>query len=213
MKKLVWLLVLLNIALLAYFNLECIFPSVPKVALAEINPEKIKMLSPSQISALPQKTTSTAGTLCYEWGIFSTASLSNAQAAAANLSLSNTVKEKTSLEAKRYWVYQPSVKSAEAAQANALKLKALGIQELFVMQNSPWKNAISFGIFEDEQLATHLFNELKNKGVKNIVKALRNQDSGHASLLFNALTDDKVVELKKLKSDFPEAYLKETTCQ
>jgi hypothetical protein len=241
MKKLVWLLVLINVTLLAYFNKDIIMPSVPKIALLAIHPEKISILTQQQINALSKKsaaatiptavaitpttvdataTTSTTSaalptptkTTCYEWGIFSAANLTGAQTAASNLSIQTVVKEQTSLEAKRFWIYKKPLKSVEAAQAKALELKALGIQDLYIVQDVRWKNAISFGVFEDEQLATNLLNELKAKGVKEVMKALRNQGKGHASLQFNKLTDTEIIELKKLKPAFPEANLKKVDC-
>ena len=234
MKKLFLSLVLINLALAAYFNLDIVLPNAQNSPLAEINPEKIIVLTQQQIMALPKKATAVAVTTtasttatdfpteaatptyttgaCYEWGVFSPTNLTNAQSEAATLSLQATVKEQTSLEAKRFWVYKPPLKSAEAAQAKALELKARGVQEIYVVQDVKWKNAISFGVFEDEQLATKLLNELKAKGVKDVVKALRNQGKGHASLKFNALTDTEVLELKKLKSKFPEADVKEVSC-
>jgi hypothetical protein len=232
MKKLVWLLVFINLGLLSYFNLELILPGTPKAAMTAISPEKINVLTLQQIEALPKKVaelptpvatpvltadatisaSTTTPAACYEWGVFSTARVTDAQVASSNISLQATVKEQTSLEAKRFWVYKPPLKSAEAAQAKTIELKALGVEELFVVQDSKWKNAISFGVFEDEHLATSLLKELKAKGVKDVVKALRNQGKGHASLIFSELTDEKVAELKKLKSDFPEADLKEVSC-
>lgn len=238
MKKLVWLLVLINVGLLAYFNKDVILPSAPKAALLAIHPEKISILTQQQIDALPKKgATATVATItsptvdaatttsatstpepaaikttCYEWGVFSAANLTGAQAAVSNLSIQTTVKEQSSLEAKRFWVYKQPLKSVEAAQAKALELKALGIQDLYIVQDARWRNAISFGVFEDEQLATKLLNELKAKGVKDVVKALRNQGKGHASLQLNKLTDTEVIELKKLKPEFPEADLKEVAC-
>jgi hypothetical protein len=238
MKKLVWLLIFVNLGLLVYFNIDLILPSTTKTTALEINPEKIKVLTPQQIEALPKKVieiattpmltpalnvdgsvalTSTPSTptpqtsSCYEWGIFSTARVGDAQTASASISQA-LVKEHTSSEAKRFWVYKPPLKSPEAAQAKAAELKALGVEELFIVQDAKWKNAISFGVFEDEQLATNLVAELKSKGVKEVVKALRNQGKGHASLLFKEITSEKVFELKKLKSDFPEADLKEVSC-
>ncbi len=241
MKKLVWLLVLINVGLLAYFNKDVILPSAPKAALLAIHPEKISIVTQQQIDALQKKgtqatiptaetitpptvdTTATASATpvpeptstkasCYEWGVFSAANLTGAQIAVSKLSIQTTVKEQSSLEAKRFWVYKAPLKSVEAAQAKALELKALGIQDLYIVQEPRWKNAISFGVFEDEQLATNLLNELKAKGVKEVVKALRNQGKGHASLQFNKLTDTEVIELKKLKPEFPEADLREVAC-
>jgi len=244
MKKLVWLLIFVNLGLLVYFNIDLILPSTTKTAALEINPEKIKVLTPQQIEALPKKVIEIAATQtiattpmltpalnvdgsvalnstpstpapqtssCYEWGIFSTARVGDAQTASSSISQA-LVKEHTSSEAKRFWVYKPPLKSPEAAQAKAAELKALGVEELFIVQDAKWKNAISFGVFEDEQLATNLVAELKSKGVKEVVKALRNQGKGHASLLFKDITSEKVFELKKLKSDFPEADLKEVSC-
>ncbi len=234
MKKLVWLLVLINVGLLAYFNKDVLLPSAPKAGMVAIQPEKISILTQQQIDALPSngsaQTTPTATTAitpptvdsaavaiptnsaCYEWGVFSAANLTGAQTAVSNLSLQATVKEQSSIEAKRFWVYKPPLKSGEAAQAKALELKALGVEELYVVQDARWKNAISFGVFEDEQLATNLLNELKAKGVKEVVKALRNQGKGHASLQFSKLTDAEVLALKKLKPDFPEADIKKVAC-
>jgi hypothetical protein len=240
MKKLVWLLVLINVGLLAYFNKDVILPGAPKAAKVAIQPEKISILTQQQVDALPNKGSAAAAppstaaitrptvdataaanaaplatpanSACYEWGVFSAANLTGAKSAVSNLSLQATVKEQSSLEAKRFWVYKPPLKSAEAAQAKALELKALGVNELYVVQEAKWKNAISFGVFEDEQLATNLLNELRAKGVKEVVKSLRNQGKGHASLQFSKLTDAEVLALKNLKPDFPEANVKEVTC-
>ncbi len=55
MKKLVWLLVLINVGLLIYFNKEAILPNAPKAALQEIQPEKVSILTQKDIDALPQK--------------------------------------------------------------------------------------------------------------------------------------------------------------
>lgn len=219
MKKLVWLLVFVNLALLAYFNLDYILPSTPVVKWAALNPEKISLLSQQQIDTLPKKAVITTepviavvSTSCYEWGIFSASSIAEAQTAATKLSLQPMTKEQTSQEAKRFWIYKAPLKSAQEAQEKAAQLKALGVQDLFVVQEPKWRNAISFGVFEDEKLAIKLMNELKAKGVRDVVKTLRNQGKGHFSLLFNHLAEPQVSEINLLKADFPEADLKEVTC-
>lgn len=223
MKKLVWLLVIVNMGLLAYFNLDYILPSTPAVKFSELNPEKISVLSQKQIDALPKKTASvaepiaapalaTAPLSCYEWGVFSAPSVAGAQTATSKLSLQAMVKEQSSQDAKRFWVYRAPLKTAQEAQTKAAELKALGVQDMFVVQEPKWRNAISFGVFEDERLAIKLMNELKAKGVRDVVKALRNQGKGHFSLIFNKLAEDKVAAIKLLKSDFPEADLKEVAC-
>ncbi len=223
MKWLVWLLLLVNLGLLVYFNLDRILPSTPLAKTTEINPEKIEVLSQKEIAALPKKlheatalaaetTIATPANTCFEWGVFSATGLVGAQYAVNKLALQATVKQQTYQEAKRFWVYKPPVKSAAEAQKNALELQALGVDELFVIQEARWRNAISFGVFEDEQLANKLLSELKAKGVKGVVKALRNQGKGHSSLLFSNLGANQIAELNQLKSEFPEAALKQVAC-
>jgi hypothetical protein len=80
------------------------------------------------------------------------------------------------------------------------------------MQEPKWRNAISLGVFEDEKLAIKLMDELKANGVHDVVKTVRDQGKGHFSLLFDHLEEPRVVEIKQLKSNFPEADLKQVTC-
>ena len=219
MKRFFWLLVFINIGLLTYFNIGQILPGKPEVKVSEINPDKIKLLSPSEIDALPKKTSSPPAiveppsvTMCVEWGIFSDASLATAQKALAKMAIQANAKEEKSNQPKRYWVYKPPVKTTAEAQKKAAEFKALGVQDLFVVQEEKWKNAISFGIFEDEQLAEKLVQELRAKGIKNVEKVLRTNGKGHHSLLLGSISENEIAELKKLKPDFPTAELKEVSC-
>lgn len=221
MRALVLFLVLVNIGLFAYFNRERFLPTVPQAPFSEINPEKITILNAEQVAALPKKVASpppppaqepSTTKVCMEWGVFSDINLASAQSELAKLSLQSTVKQESSQDAKRFWVYKPPMKNQQEALAKAAELKALGIDDIFVVQEPKWKNAISFGVFQDEQLATKLLNELKAKGVKDAVKALRNQGKVHSSLLVTGLTELDIASLKKLKPEFPAANLTETSC-
>jgi hypothetical protein len=222
MKALFWLLVIFNLGLFAYFNSAYILPRSPQLQRAEIHPEKITILPPSEITAPPKVAESpliataaiVAPTIstCHEWGIFSDTNLANAQNALSALNLNAIIKEQSSQQPKRFWVYKPPLKSNQEAQQKAAEIKALGIENLFIVQEAKWKNAISFGIFEDERLANKLVNELKAKGINNVVKALRNQGNVHTSLMLNNLTENDIVEIGKLKPAFPGADLKEVAC-
>jgi hypothetical protein len=219
MKRFFWLLVLINLGLLAYFNIGYILPGNPEIKLTEINPDKIKLLSQAEIDSLPKKAESSTPVvvaqpvvMCFEWGIFSDASLATAQKTLAKMAIQATTKEENSNQPKRYWVYKPPVKTTAEAQKKAAEFKELGVEDLFVVQEEKWKNAISFGIFEDEQLAEKLVQELRAKGIKNVEKILRTNGKGHHSLLLGSLNENEIAELKKLKPDFPAAELKEVSC-
>lgn len=221
MKRFFWILIFLNSALYAYFNLGFFLPTQPEIKLTEINADKIKLLSQAEIDSLPKKIVDDVSlpvnetepaTTCYVWGVFSDANLAKAQQFLAKLTIQATAKEELSNQPKRFWVYKPPYKTAAQAQKRAAEFKALGVEDLFVVQEEKWKHAISFGIFEDEQLADKLIRELREKGIKNIEKTLRSNGKGQHSLVFNKISDSDIAELNKLKPDFPTAELKEVSC-
>ncbi len=224
MKALIWLFLLLNLGLLVYFNLDVIAPSTPKIQWAEIEPDKINLLSEADIKTLPKKASTTEKTAiaapavqdlsaCFEWGVFSESTVEKAKNAAISLSLKPTVKDQQNQAAKRFWVFIPPLASTEEAQKIAEELKILGIEDLFVVQEPKWRNAISFGLFEEEQLATALLDELKAKNVQNVEKSLWQQDKAQSNLLFTQLSAAEVTKLETLKAKFPEARLNKISCE
>ena len=223
MRFLFWLLVMLNLGALVYFNLDVIAPTPVTNVKVDISPEKMKLLSLAEVEAMPKRQTaepqaaptqvaSNEPTACYEWGSFEPAKLSEVLTVVNALSIKYNVVQQTSQQAVRYWVYKPPLPTAEAAQAKAEELKALGIEEFFVVQESKWRNAISFGVFRDEQLATNLMNDLRHRGVREVVKSVRNQGDGNSTLMLEGVTGTLLEQLKKNQPDFPDSEIKDVAC-
>jgi len=149
---------------------------------------------------------------CYEWSSFNTARLNEALSLAQQLN----IKTHTNLignpqDNVRYWIYKPPLPTAEAAQVKADELRKLGVEDFFIVQDDPkWRNAISFGVFRDEKLADKLMLDLKNKGVKLLIKATRN--GGQAVIKLQQVSPQQFASLQKARSQFPDAVLKEMPC-
>jgi hypothetical protein len=220
MKLLVWLLVLLNVGLLAYFNSELILTK-PAAADRSIQPEKLKILSAKDLEAMPKKEVpeaapvlaSVASAGCYKWGNFTKTNLPAAQVVLVRLGLQSEVNQEASAqEDRRFWVYYPPLKSADLAQQKAAEIKAAGVDEIFIVQDSQWRNAISFGLFQDEQLASNLLSDLQAKGIKGATKALRSPGKSLSSLLIKAVSADTALELHKIKPEFVGTDLVSAAC-
>jgi hypothetical protein len=228
MRLIVLLLLLLNVGLYAYFNMNQLAPA-PVTANKEINPEKLIVVSQEALDAMPTNEPASAmianestsfpqvsepvTTTCYTWGNFTQTNLPAAQVVLARLGLQSEIKqEQVAIEERRFWVYYPPLKSAELAESKATEIRALGVQELYIVQDSQWRNAISFGLFQDEQLASSLLNELQNKGVKNATKALRSAGKSLSSLLIKAVSLEAATELQKIKPEFVGTDLAPITC-
>lgn len=220
MKWLLWLLLLINAGLLGYFNLDVIAPKPIEIRPA-INPEKLKILNQKALEAMPKKvpalpvlaTAEPAGLSCYEWGNFTPNNLPSAQVALVKLGLSGVAKQSEPPQTgRRFWVYYPPLKNAKLAQEKADEIKALGAGEIFIVQDSQWRHAISFGLFQDEKLATNLLNDLLAKGVKGATKALRSPGKNISSLLIKDVTPEAALELQKISPEFVGSELRVAAC-
>lgn len=228
MRYIVCILGLMNIGIWTYFNQDFFYQNPIPAARAELDPDKMHLLNQHQLDVLPKISPVPAEptpsetpvavvseaetTSCYEWGIFNSTNIDDAQTTAAKLLLQATLKQHNGSDAKRFWVYLPKLKNTQAAQEKAEELKNLGISDLYILQDAKWKNAISFGMFEDEALATKLLEDIKAKGVKNVVKAVKTQGGGSYSLLIKNAHASDYKNLKEVKSEFPEANVKEVAC-
>ena len=221
MRWWLWSLILVNVALLAYFNMDTLMPK-PAAVSREINPEKLKVLSAKELAETPKKELIAATladaapaspTSCYKWGNFTTTNLPSAQVVLVRLGLQAVVnQESVAQQDKRFWVYYPPLKTAELAKQKAEEIKALGVDELFIVQDSQWRNAISFGLFNDEQLASGLLSDLQTKGVKGVTKALRNPGKALSSLLIKGASAENALELHKIKHEFVGTDLAPAAC-
>lgn len=262
MKRLFWILLLINVAVFAYFKRDALSPVVSSLK-PELHPEQIKLLdakalesypkrviaptpvhaeptvtseepSPAQVAvetsppnspkteskqpepktpAKPAEKHAPVQTACYEWSGFNMSRVAEATNAAQQLNIkTQTNMTSSGQENVRYWIYKPPLATPEAAQAKADELRKLGVEDFFIVQDDPkWRNAISFGVFRDEKLADKLMADLKNKGVKLLIKAPRN--AGQAVIKLEQVSAQQFASLEKSRSRFPDTVLKEISCQ
>lgn len=196
---------------------EVVKTEVAKSGMAELALSKPS--TPRQDTKVADKTESKATAhpsathVCYEWGSFNLARINEAVDAANQLGIKNFVNQQTgAVENTRYWIYKPPLASAEAAQVKADELRKLGVEDFFIVQDPKWRNAISFGVFRDEQLADKLMTDLKAKGVRLLVKSTRYGGQGQAVVKLQDVTAQQFANLKKTQPQFPDSVLKETPC-
>jgi hypothetical protein len=221
MKFLFWLLLILNLGAAVYFNIDKLAPQPLPTVKPDIQPDKLTLLSSAEVDAMPKRMIesteqkslpiSNEPVACYEWGSFSQDSLIEVQTILNALNVNFTTSYESN-EAIRYWVYKSPLPSAEAAQAKAREIKALGIEDFFIVQEPKMRNAISFGVFRDETLANKLMDDLRRRGVRELVKSQRNQGNAASTLTLTNVTETLYEQLKKNEPDYPLASFKSTSC-
>lgn len=143
--------------------------SDPKPLEHQLNPQKLQIVSPASggtsAAAAPAAPATAA---CVEWGSFALPDLPAARKLLEPLALGARLSERQVEETANWWVYIPPQGDRQGAQRKGAELKALGVNDFFVMQDAgshQW--AISLGVFRSEAAAQAHLAQLKATGVRS----------------------------------------------
>lgn len=170
MRLVFLLLVLANIAFFAWTRYYAPSQAAAGAALArQVDPEKLKIVPPSEMPALAPKSAAGAGLGgCLEWGSFSVADAGRAEKALEPLSLGSRLGMRRTEEATGWWVFIPSQGSRQAALRKAAELKSLAVDDYFIVQEEgEFRWALSLGVFRSEESAQARLATLREQGVRS----------------------------------------------
>lgn len=230
MRKLFWLMLLANVFLFAAMQRGW-FGWGEQVSLARpaLHENKIRMLdiprgTPAARSSKPDPVedslaasspaaTKPAKLACLEWGGFSGLGLTRVLAALPDLRLENKITQHQVEHDIGHWVYMPPLKNKAAVNRKIRELKALGINEYFVVKSSDrWRNAISLGVFQTQEAAQHFFDQLRTKGVRTAKVGKRASKFTVTQFRFSEVGVLAEAKLTTMQKDFPGSELKRVPC-
>lgn len=169
MRTLFLVLVLVNLTFFAWMRYFPPSEASADVMLARQNePEKLKIVPPPE--GAPAGPTPRLGALagCLEWGSFPLSDFARAEKALEPLALGTRLGHRRSEEIANYWVFIPPQGSRQAALKKAAQLKALGVEDYFIVgeeSDSQW--ALSLGIFRTAEAAQAKLAALREQGVRS----------------------------------------------
>jgi hypothetical protein len=202
MKLLVVLLVLANIALFGFGELERMSESESNRLQRQLAPEKIKVLTPQQVTALGPATAAQLANVCLEWGAFTAAEKSAALAALEPLQLGRQMTQRRVESTSAYWVYVPPLPSKPAAERRVAELRDLGLKDFFILSDGAQRNAISLGVFKTQDGANKVLETVQAQGVKNAQSGERSQTIQQTVIVLRDPQPAQTQKIQSLKSDF-----------
>lgn len=171
MRTVVLLLVLANVAFFAWSRHVGSPAPGGGADVRKHEPERLPIVRPPERTAAPPKS---AAAGCLEWGAFSLAERARAEKALEPLALGERLEQRRSEELAGWWVYIPPQGSRQAALRKAAELKALGVQDYFIIGDEGDERwALSLGIFRTVEAAQSRLAGLQARGVRSAAMGAR----------------------------------------
>lgn len=167
----------------------------------------ISLIHPEKIELLP------ATVACFKWERLAGPVVQYARAEISGWkSGQNHVTEISRGEVTVHWVHIPSLRNARAAAKRIEQLEKSGVSYLHVQENAndPWHNAISLAILLDASEATALVEELKDKGVGQVINSEQTWEQFEFEI--RNPTAQMTEAIQQLAHRFPETKLEITEC-
>lgn len=213
MRTLAILLLLANLSLFAYLQLDSLGSSDSNRLAQQLNADKLRPLTPAQVKEMGLDKPAPPPAACLEWGPFAEAEKARASAALEPIAGGRPIASRAVEVTTAYWVFVPPAANKSAADKKLAELKALGVPEMYLVQDAgPQKFAISLGLFRTEEAANNYLAAMQKLGVKSAKLAPRTQTLSQTLLILRDPPADVAARLQEMKSDFPGAELRNVPC-
>lgn len=213
MKWIVWTLLAMNLAVAGFFLGRDYWPQADTDHHAPMNVDRLSLRSQSAPAAKEAPPSVTAPeAFCVEWRGLSLDEFAQVREQLKALA-SERVMSFTEVPLNtRRWVIFPPLPSAESAAAKLNELTAAGVQDAFVVQDAAWRNAISLGLFANDEAAGRRLRELEGKGVLGTrVEVLPRQGTGFYFVI-RSEDPDALKSLSGIKQAYPNSQQSRVAC-
>ena len=140
----------------------------------QLDPEKIRLVSRDEAERLARARLPG----CVEWGPIAPADAARAEEALNGIIPGAKLEQVTRSESSGWWVYVPPLASRQAANQRVAELRRAGITDLFVIpDDAKLRNAISLGVFRNEDSAKSHFEAVRKHGARDAVLAERERNA------------------------------------
>jgi hypothetical protein len=223
MKKLVLILLLANGLVAAYLVGSGYWPQAVPEKVAPMNVDRMSLRSQGASTAptstetppppVPAPTSIPAAeALCLEWR-----GLNLEEFARVREQLKALVGEQVMSFAEvplatRRWVIFPPLPSAQSADAKLNELAAAGVKDVFVVKDGVWKNAISLGLYANEEAAGRRLSELEGKGVFGTRVEVVPRQGTDFYFVIRSEDPDALKSLGEIRQAYPNSQQSRVAC-
>ena len=213
MRTLVVFLLLANLALAGYLWLDSASSGEGVRLKEQVQPDKIKLLSPQEVAALGPSKAASLANVCLEWGPFGEFDRARALADIEPLGLGKLVTQKRVETPTSWWVYLPPFASKAAADKRVSELKTAGLKDAYVVDGGVQRFSISLGVFRTEDGANAQLKDLAKQGVSGARAGPRQQVALQSLVVIRDPQQSVIARLRELSPAYPGVETKIGDCE
>jgi hypothetical protein len=211
MRIVVLLLLIANFTLLGYTLLDSGAGEGVRLQ-QQVQPEKIKLLTPQEVAVLGPAKVAALADVCVEFGPFSDAERTKVIADLEPLALGRLLTQRRVELDNTYSVGISPFPNRNSAENRVGELRRQGVKDATVVDAGRGQFAVSFGAFRTEKAALAYADELTRLGVKLVRVQPRLQALVQTILVVRDPQQPVVVRLKELQSQYAGTDIKVGTC-
>ena len=212
MRTIFILLLLANVTLFAYTRLDRAGNGDAARLAEQVQPDKIRLLTPQQVAALGPAKVAALADVCLEWGPFNDGDKARAQGELEPSGLGRLLTQKRVETSTAFWVYLPRSTNKANIDRRVAELKAAGIRDVAIVDTGAQRYTISLGVFRTEEAARALLAELAAQGIKDAQAGPRQQTIVQTLLVIRDPGAPVVARVRNLQSGYPGTDIKIGAC-
>jgi hypothetical protein len=214
MKWMTWTLLAANLLVAGFFVGRDYWPQAESNETAPMNVDRLSLRSQSGSDSKDEAPTRVAesGSFCMEWRGLNRDEFTRVREQFKAMA-SERVMSFTEVPVEtRHWVIFPPLPSPESAAAKLSELLAVGIQDAFMVKDAPWRNAISLGLYANNESAQRRVNEVEEKGVLGTQVEVLPRQGTDFYFVIRSEDPDALKSLSEIKQAYPNSRQSRVAC-
>jgi len=213
LRTVLLLLLLANLTFFGYTRLDSAGGGEAVRLTEQVQPDKIKLLTPQQVAALGPGKVAALADVCLEWGPIAEGDRARSLAELEPLALGKLLTQRRIETSTAFWVYLPPAANRAEAERRAADVKARGIGDVSIVDNGPQRHAVALGAFVTEDAAKARLAEVVRLGAANARAGPRQQVVASTLFVIRDPQAPVIARLRDLAPAYPGSEAKIGNCE
>lgn len=215
MKWIAWALLILNLAVAGFFIGRSHWPHAQSDQNAPMNVDRLSLRTQSASAPAPVPAPRVAApeAMCVEWRGLNPDEFAQVREQLKTMAGGRAMSfTEVPLNIRR-WVIFPPLPSAQSAAAKLDELAAAGVGDAFVVKDGAWSNALSLGLYADDEAAQRRVREVEDKGVLGTRVELMPRQGTDFYFVIRSEDTDTLKSLGGIKQAYPNSQQSRVACR